>query len=46
MQTPFYTRAEEIEGSVFDVTIPLLVNKKVDDYEEYYKRILGIEGDW
>lgn len=43
MQMPFYTRVEEIEGSVFDVTIPFIGEQKSDDYEEYYKRILGLE---
>lgn len=43
MQMPFYTRVEEIEGSVFDVTIPFIGEQKIDNYEEYYKRILGIE---
>ena len=43
MQMPFYTRVEEIEGSVLDFTIPFIGEQKSDDYEEYYKRILGLE---
>lgn len=43
MQMPFYTRVEEIESSIFDFTIPFISEQRIDNYEEYYKRILGIE---
>lgn len=43
MQMPFYTRVEEIESSIFDFTIPFIGKQRSDDYEVYYKRILGIE---
>lgn len=43
MQMPFYTRVEEIESSILDFTIPFIGEQESDDYEEYYKRILGLE---
>lgn len=43
MQMPFYTRVEEIESSIFNFTIPFIGEQRSDDYEVYYKRILGIE---
>ena len=45
MQMPFYTRVEEIESSIFNFTIPFIGEQRSDDYEVYYKRILGIE-EW
>lgn len=40
LQMPFYTRVEEIEGSIFEFSV--FSDKKNLNYEEYYKRILGI----
>lgn len=42
LQMPFYTRVEEIESSIFDISIPFISDKKIDNYEEYYKNILGL----
>ncbi len=39
-QMPFYTRVEEIEGSVLDFSF--FSDKKSLSYDEYYKRILGL----
>jgi hypothetical protein len=37
---PFYTRVEEIEGSLFDFSF--FSDKKELSYDDYYKRILGL----
>jgi hypothetical protein len=40
-QMPFYTRVEEIEDSILDFS--LFSDKKELSYNDYYKRILGLE---
>ena len=43
LQMPFFTRVENIEDDIFSFSIPFLSEKKPDNYEEYYKYILGIK---
>lgn len=42
-QRPFFTRVEEIEESIFNLSyFAFLSDKKTISYDEYYKRILGL----
>ena len=38
---PFYTRVEEIEGSIFDFSF--FSNNEDLTYDEYYEKVLGLK---